>query len=81
MTLDFIALAESAGAAVVGLYVLYEKLAPALSRVVFEDRGYEVKSLFTYKDVVEVLRTHRERLGIDDELVEMVDAFGSFASG
>ena len=81
VTLDFIALAESAGAAVVGLYVLYEKLAPALSRIVFEDRGYEVKSLFTYKDVVEVLRANRERLGIDDELVEMVDAFGSLASG
>jgi orotate phosphoribosyltransferase len=77
VTLDFIALAEEAGAVVGGVYVLYEKLAPALSRNVFEDRGYEVKSLFTYKDVVRVLRVHRDRLGIDDKLVEMVDAFGS----
>ncbi len=79
ITLEFIHLAESAGLTVVGLYVLYEKLAHDLSKDVFEQAGYPVKSLFTYEDVANLIRAHHESLGCEPGLADLICGFGNFA--
>jgi orotate phosphoribosyltransferase len=78
ITLEFIHLAESAGLTVVGLYVLYEKLAHELSKDVFEKAGYPVKSLFTFEDVANLIRAHHESLGYKLELADLIRSFGNF---
>jgi orotate phosphoribosyltransferase len=77
VSLEFIALAEQAGAQVAGLYVLYEKLASHLSRAVFETRGYPVRSLFTYQHVAQVIRDGRRVWGLelDPVLAQVVEEF------
>jgi uridine monophosphate synthetase len=77
VTLDFIHLAESVGVNVVGLYVFYEKFARVRSRDVFEKAGYQVKSLFTFEDVAQLMRTHHVSLGYEAALGELIHAFGN----
>jgi len=79
ITLDFIRLAESAGVTVVGLYVLYEKLAHYISRDVFEKAGYPVKSIFTFNDLAEIVRTHHKDLACEPRLADLITEFGSAA--
>lgn len=76
-SLEFIALAEGVGARVAGLYVLYEKLAPVHSRQVFEQRGYRVRSLFTYQHVAQVIRNEPRNFGLnlDPALAQVVEEF------
>jgi orotate phosphoribosyltransferase len=76
-SLEFIALAEGAGVTVAGLYVLYEKLAPAHSRQVFEARGYPVRSAFTYQHIANVIRDGPRAFGLelDPALAQVVEEF------
>lgn len=76
-TLPFITKAESTGAKVTRLVVLFEKFAPQLSRSVFERRGYPVTSLFTYEDLAEVIREHGTSLKLHPSLPELIYEFGT----
>jgi orotate phosphoribosyltransferase len=77
VTLEFFQLAREAGVEVVGLCVLFEKLHPRRSRDVLAADGVPITSLFTYRDVADVIRRHAARLGCDAERAELVLSFGN----
>lgn len=79
-SMEFIQRAEGEGVHVKGLIVLYEKMHPSLGRDIFVQNGYEYQSMFSYLDVVHVLRKHHSALGIAPEMAAIVQQFGEDVS-
>ena len=79
-SMEFIRQAEKEGVRVKGLIVLYEKVHHALGRDIFLQNGYEYQSMFSYLDVVNVLRKHHSALGIAPEMAAIVQQFGEDVS-
>lgn len=75
-SMEFIRRAEGEGVRVKGLIVLYEKMHASLGRDILVQNGYEYASMFSYLDVMQVIKDFHTELDIAPEMATVVEQFG-----